>query len=154
MQERQHAAEQAVQLKVPQCVSERENEPVAEPVSVFGPECWFVCELAASAWLGAAETEGRLPLDDYTGAVSCSEAEARPHYWGLSVQWDESPDVKQVDTVGAADSRRGVSKSALEEVVAGWELGWAVPVTGPVEEVELVAAVLEKASVAVAGIAQ
>lgn len=35
-------------------------------------------------------------------------------------------------------------------MVAGWELGWAVPITGPVEKVELVVAALEKA---VAGIA-
>lgn len=140
-------------------MSECESEPVSELVSVFGsafgPESWFVCvcELAASAWLGAVEIEARLPRDDYRGERSCSGTEARPHYWGLSVQWDGSPDVKQVDTVRAAGSRQGVSEPALEEMVAGWEWGWAVAVTGPVEEEEE-AAVLEKASVAVAGIAQ
>lgn len=68
-------------------MSECENEPVSEHVSVFGsvfgPECWFVCEceLAASASLDAAETEGGLPLDDYRGAGSWSGTEAQPHYW-------------------------------------------------------------------------
>lgn len=106
-------------------MSECENEPVSErgsvSESVFGPERWFVCvcELAASAWLGAVETEGGLPLDDHRGAEACSGTEAQPQYWRLSVQQDVSPDVKQV---GAADSRQGVSKPALEEVVAGWEL--------------------------------
>lgn len=139
-------------------MSECENEPVSERVSVFGsvfgPECWFVCvcELAASAWLGAAVMEG--PLDDHRGARSCSGTEARPQYWGLYVQQDGLPDVKQMDTGGAADSHQGVRKPVLEEVVAGWELGWAVLVSVPVEEVELAVAVHEKASVAVAGIAQ
>lgn len=156
MQERQHGVEQAV--RVSQCVSECENEPVGERLSVFGcvlgPECRFacVCERAAHAWLGAAEMEGRLPLDGYNGARPCSGTAALQHYRGVSVQKDGSPDVKQVDTVRAADSR--LSKSALKEVVAGWESGWALPVSGPVEEVELAAAALEKASAAVAGIAQ
>ena len=88
-------------------MSECENEVVSVSAfgSVFGPESWFVCELAASAWLGAAETEGRLPLDDYRGAESCCETETLQHYWGLSVQKDGSPDVKQVGTVRATDSR-------------------------------------------------
>lgn len=141
-------------------MSECENEPVSEQVSVFGslfgPECWFVCvcELAVSAWLGAVEMEGRLPLDDCRGAGSCSETADLQHCWGLSVQKDGSPDVKQVGIVRATDSRHGASKPAVQEVVAEWELGWAVPVTGSVEELELVVAALEKASVAVAGTAQ
>ena len=68
-----------------QCVSEYENEPVSECVSVFGsvfgPECWSVCvcELAASAWPGAGEVEPHLPLDDYRGKESCSGIEDQPH---------------------------------------------------------------------------
>lgn len=124
--------------------------------SVIGPECWSVCvcELAAFAWLDAVEREVRLSLDDYRGAELCSETEAQPRYSGLFVQQGCSPDVKQVDTVVAADYRQGVSKPALEDVVAGWELGWAAPVIGSVEEAELVVAVLETAAVAVAGIVQ
>lgn len=134
-------------------MSECENEPVSERESVsgsvFGPEYWFVCEceLEASAWLGAAETEGGLPLDDYRGAGSCAGTEAQAHYWRLSVQQHGSPDVKKV---WAADSHQGVSKPALEEVVAGWGLGWAVTVSVPVQGVEQGVAALEKASVAVA----
>lgn len=94
---------------------ECENEPVSEGASVsgsgFGPESWFVCvcEPAASAWLGAAETGGRLPRDDCrwagTGALQ--------HYRCLSVQRDGSPDMKQVDPVGAADSHQGASQPVL-----------------------------------------
>lgn len=92
--------------------------------SVFGPGCWFVCvyEPAASAWPGAEEMEWCLLLDDYRGGGSCSGTEAQLHYWRLSVQEDGSPDAKQVDSVGAADSHQGVSKLALWEVVAGGEL--------------------------------
>lgn len=166
MQERQHGAKQAVQQFVSQCVSVCENEPVSERESVsgsvFGPECWFVCvcETAAFAWPGAAEKVVHLPLHDYRGAGSWSGTDAQPHYWGPSLQEDGLPDVMQVDTVGAADSHQRVSKPALEEVVAGWELGWAALETGPlkaifaVKVVELVVAALEKASVAAAGIAQ
>ena len=70
------------------------------------------------------------------------------------MQEDGSPGVKQVDTVSGADCPLGVSKTALQEVVAGWALQGAVPVTEPAEEVEQVVDALEKASAAVAGIAQ
>lgn len=155
MQERQQGAKQAVQQLVSQHVSVYESEPVSERVSVsgcvFGPECWFVyvCVLAASALSGAAEKVARLPLHDYRGAGSWAGTDAQPHYWGLSVQEDGLPDVTQVDTVGAADSHQRVSKPAVEEVVAGWELGWAVlefesvKATVAVKVVELVVAVLE-----------
>lgn len=66
------------------------------------------------------------------------------------MQRDGSPDVKQVGLT--ADSPQGITKPAL--VLDGWELGWAVLISGPVEEVELVVAALEEVAVVVAGIAQ
>lgn len=136
-------------------MSECENEPVSEHVSVFGSvfgtEYWFVCacEQAAFAWLGAVEMEGPLPLNCYRWAESCSETEAWPHYWGLPVQWDRSPVVKPVGLV--ADFPHEVSKLALEEVGAEWKLCRAPPVIESVEKVELV---VVKSSVAAADIAQ
>jgi len=100
VQDRLCETEQAVQILVSRCVSEYENEFVSELGSVFGSvfglDSWSVCvcELAASAWLGAVEMEGHLRLDDCRVAHSCSVTEAQPHYWGLTVKGAESPDVK------------------------------------------------------------
>lgn len=56
---------------------------------------------------------------------SCSGTDGRLQRGGPSGQRDGSPGVKQADIVQAGESRRWGSEPASQEVVAGWERGWA-----------------------------